>query len=192
MDVTGGEGEAACAQGHAYSRAFTHARRGHAESVAVAVPSGGLSGVLYYSKTDQGKNRWEMWQYNLATGENKFLKEWRTEVAISPDYTQLVYFAWPEVVGDKPGIYAANPDMSGERLVIQGGAYPSFSPGGDRLSAQGGGDMYILNSDGRAWQAGHRRIPGLEPDRQLDRTAAAMGRTAACGSRTPIAASAGG
>jgi len=118
-------------------------------SAAVAAPSGALSGVLYYSKTDQSKDRWELWQYNLATSENKFLKEWRTEIAISPDYRQLVYFAWPEVVGDKPGIYAANPDMSGERLVILGGAYPSFSPGGDRLSAQGGGNMYILNSDGK-------------------------------------------
>jgi len=38
-------------------------------------------------------------------------------------------------MGNKPGIYVANPDLSGERLVILGGEYPSLSPGGDRLSA---------------------------------------------------------
>jgi TolB protein len=38
--------------------------------------------------------------------------------------------------------------MTGERLVIRGGAYPSLAPGGNRLSAQGGGNIYVLNSDG--------------------------------------------
>jgi hypothetical protein len=80
----------------------------------------------------------------MATGESRFLKEWRTEVALAPDNKQIVYYAWPETVGDKPGIYAANPDMSGERLIILGVAYPSFSPEGDRLPAQGGGNMFIL------------------------------------------------
>ena len=115
---------------------------------AAAKPGGGLRGVLLYSVANMDADRWELWQYNFASGENKFLKEWRTEVAFSHDYKQVVYFAWPAAMGDKPGIYVANPDLSGERLVILGGEYPSLSPGGDRLSAQGGDTMYILNSDG--------------------------------------------
>ena len=59
-----------------------------------------------------------------------------------------MYYAWPDAVGDKYGLYAANPDLSGERLIIEGGSYPSLAPGGGRLSAQGGDSIYILNSDG--------------------------------------------
>ncbi len=114
---------------------------------APVAPAGGLSGVLYYSVANIPADRWELWQYTFASGQAKFLKEWRTEVAFSADYKQFVYYAWPQVTGNKPGIYASNPDLSGERLVILGGAYPSFSPGGDRLVAQGGA-IYILNSDG--------------------------------------------
>ncbi len=117
---------------------------------AVARPVGGsLSGVLLYSVANMGADRWELWQYTFATGEAKFMKEWRTEVAFSSDYKQVVYFGWPAAMGDKPGLYIANPDLSGERLVILGGAYPSFSPGNDRLAAQGGENMYILNTDGK-------------------------------------------
>ena len=56
---------------------------------------------------------------------------------------------WPAAAGDKYGIYAANPDLSGERLVIDGGAYPSFGPGGNRLSVQGGDTMWVVGSDGK-------------------------------------------
>lgn len=112
-------------------------------------PAGGLSGILYYSKTDKDVTRWELWRYNLATGDNQFMKEWRTELAFSSDYKQLTYFAWGPAVGGKAGIYASNPDLSGERLVIPGGAYPSFSPDGNRIAAQGGG-IYILGSDGKS------------------------------------------
>jgi len=102
---------------------------------AAAKPGGGLRGVLLYSVANMDADRWELWQYHFASGENKFLKKWRTEVAFSHDYKQVVYFAWPGAMGNKPGIYVANPDLSGERLVILGGEYPSLSPGGDRLSA---------------------------------------------------------
>ncbi len=114
---------------------------------APVAPAGALRGALYYSVANMDADRWELWQYTFASGEAKFLKEWRTEVAFSKDYKQFVYFAWAEVTGGKPGIYVSNPDLSGERMVILGGAYPSFSPGADRLVAQGGG-IYILNADG--------------------------------------------
>jgi TolB protein len=123
---------------------------GAAPAPAAALPpAGGLNGILYYSKTDKDVTRWELWRYNFATGDNQFMKEWRTELAFSSDYKQLVYFAWGSAVGGKTGIYVANADLSGERLVIPGGAYPSFSPGGDRIAAQGGG-IYILGSDGKS------------------------------------------
>jgi hypothetical protein len=115
---------------------------------AANAAAGKARGVLLYSVANMGADRWEVWEYDFATGKSRMLKEWRTEVAFSRDYKQLVYFAWPGAVGDKYGIYITAPDLSGERLVIRGGAYPSFSPGGDRLSAMGGDKMYILNTDG--------------------------------------------
>lgn len=111
---------------------------------AVAKPSG----ILFYSVANMDAARWELWQYNFASGEAKFLKEWRTEVAFSPDYKQVVYYGWPAVMGNQAGIYAANADLSNEHLVIRGGAYPSFSPGGDRLVVNGGDTMYLISTDG--------------------------------------------
>jgi hypothetical protein len=113
-----------------------------------AKASGKPSGVLLYSVLNRDADRWELWEYSFATAKSRFLKEWRTEVAFAPNYKQLVYYAWPDAVGDKYGLYAANPDLSGERLIIEGGSYPSLAPGGGRLSAQGGDSIYILNSDG--------------------------------------------
>ena len=114
-----------------------------------AAKAGGKpAGVLLYSVLNRDADRWELWEYNFATAKSRFLKEWRTEVAFAPDYKQVVYYAWPGAVGGKYGLYAANPDLSGERLIIPGGAYPSWAPSGSRLSAQGGDSMYVLNSDG--------------------------------------------
>ncbi len=120
---------------------------------APASRSGGPSGTIVYSVANLGADRWELWQYNIVSGETKSLTEWRTEVAFSTDYKTMVYFSWPAAMGENAGIYAANSDLSGERLVIQGGAYPSLAPGGGRLSAQGGSTMYILNSDGTGLHA---------------------------------------
>jgi uncharacterized protein YraI len=120
---------------------------------APAPKGGGPGGVLLYSVASKANDRWELWQYNFANGESKFLKEWRTEVAFSPDYKQFVYFGWPQVMGEKPGLYIGNADLSNENFVILGGAYPSFSPGGDRLSAQGGPKIYVLNTDGNGLHA---------------------------------------
>jgi len=120
-----------------------------APTAAPAAKAGGsAAGSLLYSVLNRDAERWELWEYNFSTGKSRFLKEWRTEVALSPDHKQLVYYAWPQAMGDKAGLYAANPDLSGERLIIQGGEYPSLAPGGGRLSAQSGDSMYILNSDG--------------------------------------------
>jgi hypothetical protein len=118
-------------------------------AVKPAAKAGGKpAGVLLYSVLNRDADRWELWEYNFATAKSRFLKEWRTEVAFAPDYKQVVYYAWPEALGEKYGLYAANPDLSGERLIIPGGAYPSWAPSGSRLSAQGGNSMYVLNSDG--------------------------------------------
>ena len=65
------------------------------------------------------------------------MKEWRTEVAFAPDYKQVVYYVWRAANGDKYGLYAANPDLSGERLVIEGGEYPSWAPGGGQTVSPG-------------------------------------------------------
>ena len=113
-----------------------------------AKATGKPSGVLLYSVLNRDANRWELWEYNFTSAKSRFMKEWRTEVAFAPNYKQVVYYAWPAAVGDKYGLYAANPDLSGERLIIEGGEYPSWAPGGGRLSAQGGDSMYVLNSDG--------------------------------------------
>ncbi len=115
---------------------------------AAKTTGGALRGVLLYSVLNTDAQRWELWEYNFGSGKARFLKEWRTEVAFAPNYKQVVYFAWPGAMGGNYGLYAANADLSGERLIIKGGEYPSWAPSGTRLSAQGGDSMYILNSDG--------------------------------------------
>ncbi len=122
-----------------------------APTAAPAKSGGKPSGVIWYSTVNWDQNRWELWEYSFKTGKARFLKEWRTEVSFSKDYKQVLVYAWPAAVGGegKAGIYAVNPDLSGERLVIPGGAYPSFGPGGNRLSVQGGNKMWIIGSDGK-------------------------------------------
>ena len=55
-----------------------------------AKPSGKPGGVIWYSALNRDEKRWELWEYNFATGKARFLKEWRTEVAFSKDGTQVV------------------------------------------------------------------------------------------------------
>jgi Tol biopolymer transport system component/uncharacterized protein YraI len=119
-----------------------------AKPPAASAATGKPKGVLLYSVANMDAERWEIWEYNFATGKSRMLKEWRTEVAFSKDYKQVVYYVWPAAAGDKYGIYVAAPDLSGERLIIEGGAYPSFAPGANRLSLMGGDSMWIINSDG--------------------------------------------
>jgi Tol biopolymer transport system component len=126
---------------------------------APAVAAGGAAkpgvpkGVLLYSVLNKDADRWELWQHDFASGKSTFLKEWRTEVSFSPDFKAVAYFAWPGAVGDQAGVYAANPDLSGERLVFRGDvSYPSWSPDRGRLVMNGGTDqglaMAIINADG--------------------------------------------
>jgi hypothetical protein len=115
------------------------------------VSTGGAApkGVLLYSIANFDANRWELWQYTFATGEAKYVNEWRTEVAFAPDYSQVAYFSWGPGTNNKPGIYAANADLSGERMIFEGApAYPSYSPDKGRLAVQGGDKFYVMNADG--------------------------------------------
>lgn len=122
---------------------------------AAPAPAGGaLSGVLLYSVANMDAGKWELWEYTFATGKSRALFDWRTEVAFSTDYKLIAYFAWPPVAGGNPGIWVMNRDYTGERLVIRGGAYPCFAPGGGRLSAGDGESIYVLNADG----GGLRRV----------------------------------
>ena len=108
----------------------------------------GLSGKLLYSVANMGADQWELWEYNFATGGSTKISDWRTEVAVSRDNSQIAYFAWPGDVGDQVGIYIMDSNLSNNRLLVYGGAYPSFNGGGDRLVVQGGQDIYVVNSDG--------------------------------------------
>lgn len=120
-----------------------------AKSATPKAPAAGKpKGVLLYSVANMPADRWEIWEYNFTTGKSRMLKEWRTEVAFSKDYKQVLFYVWPAAAGDKAGIYVAAPDLSGERLIIDGGAYPSFAPSGNRLSVMGGDSVWIINSDG--------------------------------------------
>lgn len=110
--------------------------------------TGGLGGKLLYSVANMDANRWELWEYSFATGGSTKISDWRTEVAVSRDNSQIAYFAWPGDVGDQVGIYIMDSNLSNNRLLVYGGAYPSFNPGGDRLVVQGGPDIYVVNSDG--------------------------------------------
>ena len=118
-----------------------------APAPAPAANLSGLSGRLLYSVANMDAERWELWEYNFGSGSTSKIADWRTEIDVSRDGAQIVYFAWPEDEGDA-GIWIMDRDYSNRRLVLPGGAYPSFSPGGDRLVLNGGQDMYIVNTDG--------------------------------------------
>jgi Tol biopolymer transport system component len=113
-----------------------------------AVPPGLLSGRLLYSVANDDAKRWELWEYNFANSENKKIADWRTEIDVSSDGKQIVYFAWPGDAGEKVGIWIMDADFTKNRLVVPGGAYPSFSPGGDRLVVNGRDELYVLKTDG--------------------------------------------
>jgi TolB protein len=100
------------------------------------------------------EGRWELWEHNFGNGQARKLFDWRTEIAYSPDYRQIAYFAWPPAVGrEGTGIWAMNADYTGERLIIRGGEYPSWSPDGGRLTGGDGETVYIFNSDGGGLRA---------------------------------------
>jgi hypothetical protein len=113
----------------------------------------GVSGRLLYSTANMDAKRWELWEYNFASGESKKVADWRTEIDVSADGKQIAYFAWPSDAGEKTGIWIMDADFTRNRLVVPGGAYPSFSPGGDRLVVNGGDDLYVLKTDGTAIRA---------------------------------------
>jgi Tol biopolymer transport system component/SH3-like domain-containing protein len=113
-----------------------------------ASKAGAPKGVLLYSVLNKDQNRWELWQYDFGTTKSQFLKEWRTEAAFAPNYKQVAYFAWPAGMDGKAGICLASPDLSGEKLIFEGGiAYPSFSGDGGRIAIEAD-KIYIINADG--------------------------------------------
>ena len=115
------------------------------QPVAAAPAAGGPTrGRLLYSVANMDANRWELWEYNFANGASSKVADWRTEVDVSKDGSQIAYFAWQGEVG----VWIMDSNFSNERLLIGGGAYPSFNPGGDRLVLNGGEDIYLINSDG--------------------------------------------
>ncbi|MDW8270200.1 MAG: SH3 domain-containing protein, partial [Anaerolineae bacterium] len=116
---------------------------------APAAAAGRPTGVLLYSNANFDAKQWELWEYNFATGAKRFLHAWRTEVEFSKDGRQIAYYAWPAESGPQnEGIWIMAADYTNPRKVIEGGAYPSFSPKGDRLAIMGDGQVYIINSDG--------------------------------------------
>lgn len=131
------------------------------EATPTPKPPPGPRGVLLYSNANIDAQQWELWEYNFNTGQKRFLHAWRTEVDFSPDGRQVAYFAWPGDKGrDQVGIWIMNNDYTNEHRILPGGAYPSFSPGGDRLAVMGD-QIYIVNSDGGGLRP---LIPGEYPD----------------------------
>ncbi|MBX2997950.1 MAG: PD40 domain-containing protein [Caldilineaceae bacterium] len=120
------------------------------QPAAQPIAPGTVSGRLLYSLANMDADRWELWEYNFATGSSNKVADWRTEVDISKDGNQIAYYAWAGDVGaQNEGIWIMDGNFANNREVIGGGAYPSFSPGGDRLSFNGGADIYVINTDGK-------------------------------------------
>lgn len=119
-----------------------------APASTITLHGGAFSGRLLYSVANMDAKRWELWEYDFGSGVNTKVNDWRTEIDVSKDGAQIVYYAWPPSVGAKIGIWIMDADFSNTRLVIAGGAYPSFSPGGDRLVANSGDVLYVLKTDG--------------------------------------------
>lgn len=122
----------------------------NAAPAAASANTRGLSGRLLYSVANMDAKRWELWEYNFATGSSTNIADWRTEVDISRDGKQIAYFAWPSDAGEKAGIWIMDNNLSNNRLVVPGGAYPTFSPGGDRLAANSfSGDIWVFTTDAK-------------------------------------------
>ncbi|MCB0183413.1 MAG: PD40 domain-containing protein [Caldilineaceae bacterium] len=118
-------------------------------TVSSSLPRGVAAGRLLYSVANDDAKRWELWEYDFGAQSSTKVADWRTEVDISNDGRQIVYFAWPGDAGEKAGIWIMDADFTNNRLLIPGGAYPSFNPGGDRLVVDGPNTtMYLINSDG--------------------------------------------
>jgi Tol biopolymer transport system component len=113
----------------------------------------GVSGRLLYSTANGAAKRWELWEYNFVAGEGTKIADWRTEIEVSADGSQIAYFAWPAAAGEQTGIWIMDADFTRTRLVAPRGASPSFSPGGDRLVVNRGDDLYVLNADGANMRA---------------------------------------
>ena len=110
-------------------------------------PPAGPRGTMLYSNANLDEGQWELWEYNFASGEKKFLYAWRTQVAISKDGQQIAFQQLSLTNRDDIGIWVMNNDYSNAHRVLPGGLYPSFSPGGDRLAVMGNMEIYIVNSD---------------------------------------------
>jgi len=124
------------------------------DGTAPTLPSGLASGRLLYSVANLEAQRWELWEYDFGAQGTTKIADWRTELDISKDGRQIAYFAWPGDAGDKVGIWIMDADFTNNRLLLPGGAYPSFNPGGDRLVVNGPeGTMYLVNSDGGGLRA---------------------------------------
>jgi hypothetical protein len=95
----------------------------------------------------------------------------------SRDY-QNAYSAGDRV-RTKPGIYAANADLSGERQIFEGYGLSFFSPDGGRIAVQGGEDL----RDERGRQRHYAIDTGISCLSPVDTgpIAAATVVTAACG-----------
>ena len=114
---------------------------------AAVASTAGLRGRLLYSVANMDANRWELWEFVLDNGTSKKVADWRTEIDVSRDGSQIVYFAWPSDAGEEAGTWIMDRNYSNNRLVVPGGAYASFSPGGDRLVLNGGPDIYVIRTD---------------------------------------------
>lgn len=118
-------------------------------AVPSSLPRGIAAGRLLYSVANDDAKRWELWEYDFGAQSSSKVADWRTEIDISNDGRQIAYFAWPGDAGEKAGIWIMDADFTNNRLLIPGGAYPSFNPGGDRLVVDGPNTtMYLINSDG--------------------------------------------
>lgn len=119
------------------------------QPVVSTLPRGLASGRLLYSVANHDAKRWELWEFDFGTFSNTKIADWRTELDISNDGRQIAYFAWPSDGGEDVGIWIMDADFTNNRLLVPGGAYPSFNPGGDRLVVNGPErTMYLINSDG--------------------------------------------
>lgn len=125
-----------------------------AETALSTLPRGIASGRLLYSVANDDAQRWELWEYEFGAQHSTKIADWRTELDISNDGRQIAYFAWPGDAGEKVGIWIMDADFTNNRLLVPGGAYPSFNPGGDRLVVNGPDrTLYLINSDGSGLRA---------------------------------------
>ncbi|MBK6430748.1 hypothetical protein [Candidatus Amarolinea dominans] len=109
----------------------------------------GLRGRLIFSVANMEARRWELWEHDFGSGQDRRLFDWRSQAAWATSNNLLAYYGWPQEVGlANGGLWIMNGDYTSARLVLPRAGYPSWAPDGRQLIVERSAAIFLVNSDG--------------------------------------------